>query len=159
MLIHEMSQEECRKALSETSFGRLACARDNQPYVVPVYFVFDGEHQYGHGAQHLYLFSSFGRKIEWMRANPLVCVEIDEVKGHDDWVSVVVFGRYEELPDTPECRCARARAHELLQKRAMWWQPAFVAVAHHEPPSDFTPVFYRIRVERLTGHRATPDPR
>ena len=62
MLIGEMSVAECRGALEQARFGRLACARDNQPYVVPFYFASDGD--------YLYAFSKLGRKIEWMRDNP-----------------------------------------------------------------------------------------
>jgi len=47
MEILEMSEAECLRKLEQTKFGRLACARDNQPYVVPVYFAFDGRHIYG----------------------------------------------------------------------------------------------------------------
>ena len=41
-----MTEFECRQALEQKTVGRLACSRDNQPYVVPVYFVF-------HRDQHL----------------------------------------------------------------------------------------------------------
>ena len=64
-------------------YGRLACACNNRPYIVPIYFVYDDD--------RLYCFSTLGRKIEWMRENPLVCVEADEVRGHDDWTSVIVL--------------------------------------------------------------------
>ena len=47
MLIHEMTREECSTALRRLDFGRLACARDDQPYVVPIHFAYDGEHLYG----------------------------------------------------------------------------------------------------------------
>ena len=70
MFIHEMTEGECRAALERGSFGRLACAKDNEPYVLPIYFSYDGRHLYG--------FSTLGQKIEWMRSNPLVCLEIDE---------------------------------------------------------------------------------
>ena len=147
MLIHEMTEAECRTALERVSFGRLACARDTQPYVIPIYFAYDGKHIYG--------FSTLGQKIEWMRANPLVCLEIDERLSHHHWMSVVVSGRYEELPDTPEFGHDRVQAHELLQKRAMWWEPAYVATEHRE---QLTPIFYRVHIKQMTGHRATPDP-
>lgn len=145
MLIHEMSEAECRTALTRSGFGRLACARDNQPYVVPVYFAYDGEHIYG--------FTTLGQKTEWMRSNPLVCLEIDDRTCHEKWVSIIVHGRYEELLDEP----ARVRAHDLLQRRAMWWEPAYVATAHGSKPTSLTPIFYRIHVNQMTGHRATPD--
>jgi hypothetical protein len=89
-----------------------------------------------------------------MRSNPLVCLEIDERTSHYQWMSVVVFGRYEELPDTPEYDDARAHSLEVLQKRAMWWQPACVATEQREQRP---PIFYRIHIEQVTGHRATPD--
>jgi nitroimidazol reductase NimA-like FMN-containing flavoprotein (pyridoxamine 5'-phosphate oxidase superfamily) len=62
-----------------------------------------------------------------MRSNPLVCLEADERTYHDRWVSIVVFGRYEELPDTREHQRARSHALEVLQSRTMCWEPAYVA--------------------------------
>jgi hypothetical protein len=90
-----------------------------------------------------------------MRSNPLVCLEIDERTSHHEWMSVVVCGRYEELPETPEFGPARAQAWEVLQRRAMWWEPAYVATPHRE---QFTPIFYRIHIRQMTGRRAMPDP-
>lgn len=149
MLVQEMTEKECLEVLKQTRFGRLACARDNQPYVVPVYFACDGTYLYG--------FSTPGRKIEWMRTNPLVCLEVDEVTDQSRWKSVVVFGRYEELPDTAEWELERKSAYELLQQRVMWWQPAYVAMTHRESQHPFAPVFYRVHINKVTGHRATPD--
>jgi uncharacterized protein len=111
-----MADDECDTALHRVDFGRLACARGGQPYIVPIHFLYDGEHLYG--------ITTRGKKIEWMRSNPLVCLEIDERTGHSQWMSIVVFGRYEELPNTPEYEHARAHALEVLQKRTMWWEPA-----------------------------------
>jgi hypothetical protein len=69
---------------------------------------------------------------------------------------VIVFGEYEELPDLPEYSAARMKAYELLQKHAMWWEPAAVAAAHSDTPHSCTPIVYRINIMRMTGHRATP---
>jgi nitroimidazol reductase NimA-like FMN-containing flavoprotein (pyridoxamine 5'-phosphate oxidase superfamily) len=41
MIIRELSSKECGEALNAATFGRLGCARDNQPYVVPVFFATD----------------------------------------------------------------------------------------------------------------------
>ena len=155
MIIHEMTEDECRTVLERVSFGRLACARDNQPYILPIYFSYDGTRLYGFSSpRQVYGFSSLGQKIEWMRSNPLVCLEIDERTSHHHWMSVVVSGRYQELPDTPEFGFERMQAWDVLQKRAMWWEPASVATEHRE---QFTPIFYRIHIKQMTGRRATPD--
>jgi nitroimidazol reductase NimA-like FMN-containing flavoprotein (pyridoxamine 5'-phosphate oxidase superfamily) len=149
MFVHEMTADQCRSALQKANIGRLACARDGQPYVVPINFAFDGSYVYG--------FTTFGQKIEWMRSNPLVCLEVDEVVGQSQWMSIIVFGRYEELPDKPEYENARIRAHAFLQKRTLWWEPAYMSQEHRDQPHSLTPIFYRIHIEKMTGHRATCD--
>jgi nitroimidazol reductase NimA-like FMN-containing flavoprotein (pyridoxamine 5'-phosphate oxidase superfamily) len=149
MFIHEMTDAECRQTLERLSTGRLACARDNQPYAVPITFAFDGDYLYG--------FTTVGQKVEWMRLNPLVCFETDEVVNECNWTSIIIFGKFEELSDAPEHETARLIAHELLQKRAMWWEPAYLAQRHRNQSHSLTPVFYRIHIEQMTGHRATPN--
>lgn len=149
MVIHEMSLEECRDVLAQGYVARLVCEMDDQPYAVPVNLAFDGTYLFG--------FATMGLKIDCMRSNPQVCVEIDEIKSQNQWLSVIVFGRYEELPDTPEYQTTRAHAHDLMQKRAMWWEPADVPVEHSDFPKPVSPIFYRIHIERMTGRRATPD--
>jgi len=149
MLIEEMTVEECRDVLTRASLARLACEMDGQPYVIPVNLAYDGSDLFG--------FATMGYKIDCMRGNPLVCVEIDDIKSQSEWTSVVVFGSYEELPDIPEHEKTRAHAYELLERRTMWWEPACVSIAHPAYPKSFAPIFYRIRVDRMTGHRASPD--
>jgi uncharacterized protein len=92
MRIREMNRTECARVLASAPVARLACARENQPYVVPVSLAYD------EASGCLYGFTTVGQKLEWMRANPLVCVEVDEVTSRDSWVSVIAMGRYEELP-------------------------------------------------------------
>jgi nitroimidazol reductase NimA-like FMN-containing flavoprotein (pyridoxamine 5'-phosphate oxidase superfamily) len=45
---------------------------------------------------------------KWMRANPLVCVETEEVVSPHQWASVIIFGRYEELLDSEADRARRS---------------------------------------------------
>jgi uncharacterized protein len=151
-LVQELPERESLALLARTGFGRIACAQGAQPYVVPIYFTYDN--------YYLYSFSTVGRKIECMRANPLVCVETDEVASSQQWVSIVVFGLYEELPDTPTCQQERAFAYNLLQKRAMWWEPGCETAVRRtiQRQLALSPLFYRIRVVQISGHRAGPEP-
>ena len=75
MLIQEMSREACFAHLGQRRLARLACVHEGQPYIVPIYCVHDRPTA---DEDYLYSFSTVGQKIEWMRANPLVCVEFDE---------------------------------------------------------------------------------
>jgi len=150
MLISEMSNDECRHMLGRLGFGRLACARQNQPYIIPIYFAYEPDHLYG--------FTTAGQKVEWMRENPLVCVEVDEVLSHFHWSSVVVIGRYEELPDTPQYSAVRLQAQLRLEKRALWWQTAYESrqACGESQPADA--VFYCIHIEQISGRRASANP-
>ncbi len=99
MQIRELSAEECVGILKGTNLGRLACVRQNRPYIVPVY--------YDYYEDALYSFATLGKKIQWMRTNPLVCVEVDEIVDRFNWTTVVVKGKYEEL--------TKASAHEAAR--------------------------------------------
>jgi nitroimidazol reductase NimA-like FMN-containing flavoprotein (pyridoxamine 5'-phosphate oxidase superfamily) len=150
MVIQDMTITECHSLLSRTRLGRVGCARNNQPYVVPIYFVFEKPFLYG--------FTTLGQKVEWMRLNPFVCIEVDDVEDTDQWMSVVAFGHYEELPDTPGRNVERLHAHKLLEKHRGWWEPGCASHTHRRSEKPVTPVFYRIRIDSITGRRATPAP-
>jgi uncharacterized protein len=151
MLITKIRGRECREILTRLGYGRLACSCNNRPYIVPIYFVFD--------VDRLCCFSTLGRKIEWMRENPLVCVEADEVRGHDDWTSVIVLGKYYEIPNTRGFAKSRERVRSLLQKRLLWWQSGYTATQVRRRGSAPVPVFYVIQIEEITGLRGSPDTR
>ena len=145
MLIHELSPDECAEVLTRTQLGRLGCSRFDQPYVVPIHFSFDPERQCA------YAFSAIGQKIDWMRTNPKVCLEVEELHDKNHWTTVVVTGRYEEIHQAPEEADARRRAERLFQQRPEWWLPATAKVQsgeHHHI------VVFRIKIERMTGRRA-----
>ena len=99
MLIHELTTAECHEVLRRSHLARVACCRDDHPYIVPISFDFDGE--------HLYSFATLGQKIVWMRENPNVCVEVYEIEDRFHWTTVLVFGRYEELRSPVEHESAR----------------------------------------------------
>ncbi len=90
MVIQEMTARECRAKLTGRNVARLACAWNNQPYVVPIHVDFE--------ADYFYSYAMLGQKIEWMRQNPLVCLEIDALISHDQWETILVFGQYRGAP-------------------------------------------------------------
>ena len=145
MVIQEMTPQECRQMLARTNLARLACARNNQPYVVPIHVDLDGGFLYG--------YATLGQKIEWMRANPLVCVEMDELSSREQWATLIVFGKYEELPKTLGRERARNIAERLFQQHPMWWEPASVPIVS---TTQRMPIVFRITVDKVTGRHAKP---
>jgi len=147
VIINQMSNQECLDLLALKRLGRLACAHGSQPYVVPIYYVYSDN--------FLYSLTTVGKKIEWMRANPLVCLEVDDVAADSqEWSSVIVTGSFEEMPDTPQWRAKREFAVGLLQQYATFWEPALATTILHGKERPRIPVLYRIRIVGITGRRA-----
>lgn len=148
MIVHEMNRAACAEILERSDLGRLACAHENQPYIVPIHFSFDS------ARMCLYAFSTVGQKIDWMRQNPKVCVEVEDVTDKDHWTTVVAFGRYEEMDDSPADKAARGAAQALFAARPEWWLPAAAKVG---PREHHAVLIYRIQIDRMTGRRASRD--
>jgi uncharacterized protein len=149
MVITKLRTKESRELLMRLGFGRLACSCNDRPYIVPIYFCFDSDRLYG--------FSTVGQKINWMRQNPLVCVEADDIRAHDNWESVVVFGKYVEISNTAEGAKARTHVRSLLQKRPLWWQSGYPVTQVRRSSNKIAPVYYCIVIEKMTGLRGSPD--
>jgi hypothetical protein len=65
------------------------------------------------------------------------------------------------LLDDSEIEQERQRAYDLLREHTTWWQPGYAVRAadgHRDPASACNPLYYRIRIDRVTGLRATPEP-
>jgi nitroimidazol reductase NimA-like FMN-containing flavoprotein (pyridoxamine 5'-phosphate oxidase superfamily) len=146
MIIKPISEKECEDLLSRASLARLGCSLENQPYVVPVYISYE--------ANHVYVFSTHGKKVEWLRANPRVCVQADEIAGRTEWVSVIANGEYQELSE-PRFSAERAHARELLESRNEWWLNAMAERREEVPDASIAPVFFRIRIDSMTGLRGS----
>ncbi len=148
MVINEMTRDECGAFLARASLGRLGCSLDNQPYVVPIYFVYEPD--------NIYVFSTFGQKTEWMRANPKVCLQVDEITSQSQWRSVIATGRYQELPE-PKFTAEREHARTLFEERFRWWQNALAERQLRLGNHAITSLFFRIHVDSMTGLLATGE--
>lgn len=149
MRIQEMSRASIIILLKSADVGRIACARRSQPYVTPFTFAYSND--------FIYSFGTVGKKIEWMRANPLVCVEVDKIVSRQEWQSVVIFGRYQELLKTKELKETHQFAHDLLARKANWWEPGFAKTLKGGVERRLEPVFFRIMIDEISGHEAIPD--
>ena len=150
MFIQSMTQQESVELLMRSKIGRLACTHEGQPYIVPVSFACD--------RNYLYSFSTAGQKLTWMRNNPLVCVEMEELGTEFNWATVIVMGKFEELTETPEYQEARKHAFDLLHVKAMWWEPGYVKTildGIERPLSK--PAYFRILIDTISGHRGVSD--
>lgn len=148
MQIDELTDSECREILSRTNIARLGCSLNDQPYVIPVGIAYE--------ADFIYVFSTFGQKIKWMRSNPKACIQVDEVRGQSDWVSVIANGEYQELPE-PQFEDERNHARKLFQQCHHWWLNAMAGRRIRLRDDEIKPLFFRIRISSVTGLRGTSE--
>lgn len=148
MLIESMTRQASIDLLKRARVARLGYIHDGQPYIVPMLFAYD--------VDYLYTFSTEGQKIDWMRANPRVCVEVDDLVSIEKWETVIVLGRFEELPHTEEHEASRAHAHALIQKRPAWWEPGYAKTIVEGKERPLEALYFRIRIGEISGRRGSP---
>ena len=136
-MIEDLSHDKSSEMLRKGRIARLACIADGEPYVVPVNYVYDGE--------SVFIHSLPGRKIVAMRANPRVCLQIDEIENELHWKSVLAFGNYEEINDAEE------RSHAMNRLLSSFPQLTPVESIIANDAGAPAPIVFRIRVDKLTG--------
>jgi len=150
MWIEDLTDEECDAVLERAKVARLATCADNRPYVVPISITYERDGS----TRFLYSFANLGQKVRWMRQNPFVCAEVEELVDQRHWTTVVVEGRFEEL-DPVQHRDEANRAYDLLHHRSDWWLPG---AARTSSTDLYRPVVYRIRIDAISGRRAARGP-
>ena len=144
--IHERAEIDAIIRGSEVC--RVAFAIENEPYIVPLSFGYDGSALYFHTAQD-------GKKIDCIRANPRVCFEFErnvEVVEHPTqahlWTfayeSVIGYGVVDEI--TGEREKLDALNQIMLQYSGRRWDIASAAARATR--------VWRLAIESMTGKRS-----
>lgn len=142
-----LNQDQINNVLLSQVMGRLACTDGKSPYIIPVTYIFEGEYLYGQ--------SNEGTKLEIMRKNPNVCVEVDIMANMQNWQCVLVFGTFEELKgDLSE------QAREKLYSRIFTLMTSSTvhkfehgddAVVGIDESDKVKQIMYRIKIDTVTG--------
>ena len=145
-------RREMEDILERASVGRLGLISDEEPYVVPVNFVYHDGCIYFHTGLE-------GRKIESIERNPHVCFEVDEqveIIVNEQaclstvyYYSVIAWGKARLLEETGD----KMRALELLVAK-------YAAGKKCEPvPEHALPIVNvcEIRAEKMTAKANLPD--
>lgn len=149
-MVVELTEAAARSFLASRYFGSLGCRAGEEMYVVPISFALDGDRIIGQ--------TKMGKKVELMRQNPNVCLEVHQVDAIDDWKSVILWGRYEELSGVE----ANEAMGKLIDHFAEMVEPG-----SGRSPRDVTPrqvegqpqvdLVYCIHIDRITGRCEVPD--
>lgn len=145
-MLGELSNEQIEQILLRQVVARIGCYANNKVYVVPITFVYDKGYIYAHSRE--------GLKIEMMRKNREVCLQLEEIDNMANWRSVIVWGKYEELKSLEE---QQEGMEILMNKLAPLITSETVTPSHglQKPPlvveKARRTVVYRIKVNETTG--------
>lgn len=142
--VQEMDDDDCKKLLQRVGYGHLACARDSQPYVVPIH--------YAYNEPHVYIYTTSGKKTDVIEDNPAVCLQVEDVTNEKHWQSVIITGDAVQLTESKEIKQATefilSTNPNLTPALSIRWMDAWVR-------SNIT-IVYRIAPKTITG-RTTVD--
>lgn len=146
-MLGTLSEPEIYELIERNRIGRLGCNDGENTYVVPLsYYYKDGA---------IFLHSREGMKIRMMRKNPRVCFEIEEIKNETNWICAIIWGTYEELSEEKDVDFIKQFfSFSSLEKKTSpaSLPPHQTADRPHNALPDYIPtVFYRIKVEEVTG--------
>lgn len=135
MSIGKLRDEEALAILRDGNLGRLGCVANEEPYVVPVNYFFDGK--------DIYIHSLPGKKINALRDNPRACLQVDEIHDSYHWRSVIAYGNYEEVFDE--------QARENILSKLFTATPHMTPVESRLTQGIKQTIVFRLRVDEITG--------
>lgn len=137
--ILEMSHTEVDDLLARNRYGHFACSHNDQPFVLPIYYVYD--------KPDIYIYTTAGLKSETIAENPKVCLQVEEIEETGAWRSVVVFGLAEQITEPAE----RERAIETIKSTNPTLLPALAIKWSNDWMRKNVEVVYRIKIASSNG--------
>jgi len=132
-----LTQTEARDLIAANKLGHLGCIAESRPYVVPINYIFEDGQIYSHSLP--------GLKIEAMRTEPHVCLQVERIEDNFNWRSVVAYGAFEEIRVPSERNDVLGKL--LAQFPLLTPVESLMAEDGNAPNS----VVFRIVVDRITG--------
>jgi len=144
-MLGDLTNGQIESVLHNLIIGRIGCHTNDQTYVVPITYAYDGEYVYGHTKE--------GMKIDMMRKNPKVCFQVDAMENMSNWRSVIAWGKFEELKKPEE----REMGMRILMDRTLPFVTGETTIghammdAHGKYIEAMQGIVYRIKLTKKTG--------
>lgn len=139
--VEDIPEHEMKAFLQSHEFGHLGMSREDQPYLVPMHYVYDQE--------LIYFFTTLGMKTEYLDQNHRVCFQVEEIQDREHWQSVMVTGEAEHVTDPAELEAAT----QLITRRNPTLTPAINLTQIDAWGRANDIAIYRIRPGKIDGRR------
>ncbi len=133
----EMSRAEAVAFLEAEAVAHVGTAVGGEPYVTPISFVVAGD--------EIVFRTVPGRRLDSMRTNPRVCIEVSRVDETGNWRSVLVWGDAYVIEDP------NREADAVAALLAKYHESQGLLSVSGGRPFDPGPVVVAVPIETITG--------
>ena len=137
-MIKNLDKYEAQKLLKEQKLGHLGCVLESgEPYVVPVNYLFKDD--------EIYIHCLPGQKLDALRANGKVCLQVEQIEKPCRWQSAIAFGEFQEVK-------RMNKKVEILKEFSAHFDhltPVEAMSEEHWNPGGL--VVFRLNIKRITG--------
>jgi uncharacterized protein len=145
-MLGELNKEQIFHVLHDQVVGRIGCYADEQIYIVPITYIFEGSYIYFH--------SKNGKKLNMMRKNPSVCFQVDKIDNLTNWRSILIWGEFEEIMGEVNQQLALKKIYDRLTPFNLGESVMPLSGKLEEAPylkRRFKPQAFRIKLLEMTG--------
>ena len=147
--MENLSKSEIITLLKDNYIGHLSYIAQGRPFTIPITYFYDL------GSNAIISYSAEGHKMEAMRKNGAVSLEVEEIVSNSNWQSVLAHGTFDELHGSD----AKYYLHQFTEgvkniiKQKEQTLPEFISEFSSKSSSKKIPVVYRIKILEITGRR------
>ncbi len=145
----DLTSSECIRLLKNNYTGHLGFISQGDPHVIPITYY------YNQADNTIISYSEEGHKINAMRDNGSVSLQVEDIISNSNWQSVLVLGTFEEIKGSN----AKLLLHQFTEgvKKTLQVKelrhPEFISEFSSKGYSGGIPIVYRINISEMKGKR------
>ena len=148
-MIKNLDQKEINYILENNYIGHLGYVFENRPYVLPITYYYDKD------THAIICYSDDGHKMNAMRKNNMVSLQVGEIDSVNQWKSVLAHGTFEQHFGSD--------AKAYLHKFSLGVKDIIIEKEHRKVNfiSEFSskinggeiPIIFLIKIKNITGKK------
>ncbi len=146
-MINILKDKDCIQLLENNYIGHMAYIYRKRPFIAPITYFFDKENNFIIG------YSAEGHKINALRKNKQVALEVSEIESVNDWNSIVVHGTFEEVDGSVAKsylhKFSLGVKHLIIKKKQK--ELDFISQFSSKSKNDDIPIVFIIKIQEITG--------
>ncbi|WP_452221419.1 pyridoxamine 5'-phosphate oxidase family protein [Lacinutrix salivirga] len=148
-MIKNLEDKEKTHILETNYIGHLGYIFEGKPYVVPITYFYDKQNN------SIICYSGDGHKMNAMRQNNAVSLQVADINSVNDWRSVLVHGTFKQYFASE----AKAYLHQfslgvkdIITNREQY-KPDFISEFSSSIYKENIPIVFIINIENITGKK------